>query len=529
MRFMLFASNGTMIDDHLDVTSAVHRESIDNGWEDTLQLDVAGTVEKGRYIAYRDVHGNWREFRVTAPDELREDRIPDCNVQAVNSVSELAVTRPIVHFHETKVTLRRMVEEALLDTRWQVGDLATDTTPLDELTVDNTDGWALLQQAASTFGLELVTSVEMASNDQVWIRKVHLVRQRGMVTGKRFEYGADLRRVRRTCTDREVALRIIPVGKTVKHDDGSESTVMIGEVNNGRDWLEADDVQTLLPRWGVPDRTGTLTVPTRVVSYPDAGDAGSLYNAALPDMRTWATPQTQYEATVDAFRLAGLDDPGALDVGDTVQIVDRTFNPALRLEGRVSGVEEDLLGDATQKTITLGSIIESVAERQTIITRTAQTVAQGKPVWDAASGVASSANSSAAGAVSAVTKLTGTVTTVQSTADTAATTATQAKAAAAANASAIGLIGVIRDISFTVADFANALAVVRKVEGLPSSMVAGPPPVRAQLDLWGACGPLVEDHDADETIPAGSIRVTCKSKPAKDLLVRLASLKGGAA
>lgn len=522
MHFLLFDSTGRLVDDHIDVTSAIHRESIDGEWSDSLQLDVAGTVEKGYYIAYRDDAGEWHEYRVTAPDELREDSVPACDVQALNSVTELAVTRPIVHFHETGVTLRRAVEYALLDTRWQPGELATGLDPLDELTMDNTDGWSMLQQIASTWGLELYTSVEMASNDQVWTRKVNLVEQRGTITGKRFEYGADLPKMRRTCTDREVALRIIPIGKTsTDSETGVQTRVTIEEVNGGRDYLEADNAASLLQRWGVPDRTGRLVYPTKVVSYSDAADAGTLYNLAVPDMKTWGTPKVQYEATVAAFRLAGVRDPDALRVGDTVQIVDTTFNPALRLQGRVAGVEEDLLGDDTRKTITLGSIIESLAERQTINAKTAQTVAQGKPVWDASASVAGSASSAASQAVSQVTGLTGQVSSVRETA--AAAQATASRAVAEVNA-----VGGMTDVVFKAAEFASSLSVVKPVTGLPVSMVAGPPDERAQIGLWGACRPVVSDHDTDPAIPVGSIRVDVETRPTADLTIRLAALKGAA-
>lgn len=530
MRFMLFTGIGRMIDDNIPCTSAVHRESIDGEWYDTLQMDVAGTIEKGRYIVYRDNQGEWHEYRVTAPDELREAGAPDCNVQAVNSVQELAFSRPITYFHETNVTLRRAVEYAVLDTRWQAGQIETDDVKtLDELTLENTDGWALLQQIASTWGLELYTTVTMEkATDQIGARTVNLVRQRGTVTGKRFEYGADLQRVRRTYTEREVYTRVIPIGKTTTDSEtGVRTTVTISEVNKGRDYLEADDAQDMLTRWGVPDRTGNMVHPTIVVSYPDAENASDLYNLAKADLSTYTTPKVQYEATVDSYRNAGLKDPGSLRVGDTVQIVDTTFNPALRLEGRMSGVEEDLMGDDTQKTITLGSIIESMAERQTINTKTAETVERGKPVWDAASATASSAHDTATNVSGEVSGLTTRVTKAQSTADKAQSAADKAQSAAQSAAAALVPIGGMSDVVVKQGQFADGLSATVKVTDLPSSMVAGPPPVREQIDLWLECRPVVEDHDADESIPAGSIRVTVGSMPAQDLTVRLAALKGG--
>lgn len=524
MRFMLFDGLGNMIDDDVHCTSAIRRESIDGEWSDSLQMDVAGTIEKGRYVVFRDHAGEWHEYRVTAPDELREDGVPSCDVQAVNSVQELAVSRPIIHFHETNVPLRRAIEYAVLDTRWQPGDIDPDAKVMDELTVDNSDGWSMLQQIASTWGVELSTSVTMeGATDRIETRRVNAVKQRGTITGKRFEYGADLQRMRRTYTDSDVCTRIIPIGKTTTDSDtGVETRVTIEEVNDGKDYLEADDADEMLTMWGIPDRTGVTIHPTKVVSYSDAADAATLYNLAMADLKSYTTAKVNYEATVDAYRNAGVRDPEGLHVGDTVQIVDRTFNPALRLQGRVCGIEEDLLGDDTQKTVTLGSIIESLAEKQTIITQTANTVAQGKPIWDAASSTATAAHDTATNVSGEVSGLSSRVTAAQS-------TATAAGSAAKAVAAQVAMVGGMSDVTVTVADFADTLSVTKTVTDLPASMMAGPPPDRAQIDLWGDCRPVVLDHDSDETIPVGSIRVDVESIPSADLVIRLAALKGAAA
>lgn len=521
MRFMLFDNDGRMVDDNIEARTATHKETLDDDWSDTLQMDIAGTVSKGQYIAYRDRLGKWREYRVTAPDDQREGSLPVSDVMAVNSIRELSATRWIIHFHETNVTLRRAIDYVLDGTRWLPGDIATDTEPVAELEFTAVDGWSALKTIASTWGLELSTTIGMASTlDSIDRRRVNLLRQRGTVTGRRFEYGADLTKVRRTYAEQEVYTRIIPIGKLVKDENtGAEKPVTIEEVNDGRNYLEVSDPDVALRRWGVPDEHGTLRHTCMVVEHSDLTDPGAVMNAGIEDLKAYGTPKVEYEATVIAYKDAGIVGADSLGVGDTVQVVDTTFSPSLRLQARISGVEENLLADVSQTTLTLGSIIESMAERQTIITRTAQTVAEGKPVWDAASGAASRAQSTASQTATEVTGLTGRVTVAESTAGTALSKAEAAD-------KAIAMVGGMSDVPFTVAEFSSSLTVTKQIAGLPASFMAGPPPDRGQIDLWSTCQPVVMDHDSDASIPVGSIRVSVKSKPADDLTVRLAALKG---
>ena len=73
-------------------------------------------------------------------------------------------------------------------------------------------------------------------------------------------------------------------------------------------------------------------------------------------------PKVSYTADVAAFQLANFDIQ-QLHLGDGVQIVDTTFNPTLRLSGRVLAIEDDPTGDITSMKITLGNIVQSYTQR----------------------------------------------------------------------------------------------------------------------------------------------------------------------
>ena len=74
-------------------------------------------------------------------------------------------------------------------------------------------------------------------------------------------------------------------------------------------------------------------------------------------------PQVSYEAEVVNLGRAGFD-PDGVNIGDAVQIIDTTFTPSIRVEGRVLKIEEDLLDSVDATRITLGNIHESYTQKR---------------------------------------------------------------------------------------------------------------------------------------------------------------------
>ena len=543
MRFILFDRWGIPKGEIANPSEAKITRSIGDEWSDTLDITCDTGVDKGDRLLVND--GQWREYICTSPDETREQSFVS-SLHFVNSVQELQTMRYIDSYHETVVSPRRALEYVVEGTRWHVDQIATDMDTI-ELKLERICGYDALKQVAETLGLEIDTRISvLGTGTGVERRYVSLVHHVGEYTRQRFEFGASLDSVRRTFSDQDVITRLYAFGKSATDEEtGEEKPITITGVA-GKPYLDADP--SVLAEWGLPDENGGRLPAIGVVEHSDIDSVSKLYDTAVADLASLSKPKVTYEASVSTLQAAGVD-VSKLDIGDVVQVVDTCFNPPLRLEARISEYEEDLLNEAGS-TITLGSIIATVSQRQTAVNRTVEIVAAGKPVWDASASTAASAHDTATNAYNEASGLAGqiagavasansaaakansaqtTATTAQTTATEAQTTATAAQTAAAAATAQVAMVGGMTDVTFTVAEFGGALSVTKEVTGLPASMVAGAPPVRAQQDLWGVCQPIVLDHDSDETIPAGSIRVDVKSKPTADLVVRLAALKGATA
>lgn len=140
----------------------------------------------------------------------------------------------------------------------------------------------------------------------------------------------------------------------------TQSRVSIVDVNNDLPYVE-DVAATRL--WGVPDGLGGMLPLDGEVIFDDISDANLLFKKGKECLDKLSKPQLTYEADVVSLGKIGFSSD-AVGVGDAVQIVDTTFTPPIRVEGRVLKIEEDLLDSVDATRITLGNIHESYTQKR---------------------------------------------------------------------------------------------------------------------------------------------------------------------
>lgn len=139
-----------------------------------------------------------------------------------------------------------------------------------------------------------------------------------------------------------------------------EPRVGIAEINNNLPYVE-DEAATSV--WGVPDGLGGFVPLESEVVFDDIDKPEMLLSLGRERLEKLSKPQVSYEADVASLGRAGFSSD-AVGVGDVVQIVDTTFNPPIRVEGRVLKIEEDLLDSVDATRITLGTIQETYTQRR---------------------------------------------------------------------------------------------------------------------------------------------------------------------
>lgn len=357
MRFAHVSYNGTLKPDITSITKAVSTCAVDG--TDTLDITTLdGGVEKNDRLLYLDGKGLWHEYIVQSVETQRDEGKPVTTAYCVNSIAELGSVY-ILDKRGRKTTAPERVKVALEGMRWKIGTIENGTIRhYADLNFYHQSVLKSLQDITKAYGLEIETSITV-ENGKVTARTVNLLEQRGNWNAeRRFEYGCDLKSVKRTLMAEQVITRLYAWGKGEEKTDedgnatgGYSRRIGIKEVNGGKAYLDDVEAQKY---WGVLEGDAV---------FDDCDDRNELLKLAQARLSQVSKPQVAYEADVVNLGRAGFDAHG-VSVGDSVQIVDTTFTPPIRVEGRVLKIEEDLLDSVDAARITLGNISESYTQKR---------------------------------------------------------------------------------------------------------------------------------------------------------------------
>nr|DAK34944.1 MAG TPA: tail protein [Caudoviricetes sp.] len=357
MRFAHVSYDGILKPDITSIIKAVSTCAVDG--TDTLDITTLdGGMEKNDRLLYLDGKDLWHEDIVQSVETQRDEGNPITTAYCVNSIAELGSVY-ILDKRGRKTTAPERAKVALEGTGWNVGTVDNGTIRhYADLNFYHQSVLKSLQDIAKVYGLEIETSISV-ENGKVTARTVNLLEQRGNKNAeRRFEYGCDLKSVKRTLMAEQVITRLYAWGKgEEKTDDDGNATggysrrIGLKEVNNGKPYLDNIEAQQY---WGVLEGDAV---------FDDCDDRNELLKLAKARLAQVSKPQVAYEADVVNLGRAGFDAHG-VSVGDSVQIVDTTFTPPIRAEGRVLKIEEDLLDSVDATRITLGNISESYTQKR---------------------------------------------------------------------------------------------------------------------------------------------------------------------
>lgn len=322
--------------------------------ENAISLICLAHLEKGDRIVWQDLKGRWRENIV---DGVTEERAragivytyycPN-SAQVELSGDYLEDKRPL------NTTASVAMASALSASRWTVGDVAD--LGQSGTNFYHTNAWQAIHDVADTWGGELEFEIAV-SGTKITARRVHLRERVGGDTGKRFTYTKDLVSVKREVDEGNVCTALYGYGKALENTDedgnltgGYERKLTFGDVNGGQNWVGDADA---LERWGRPDGKGGKAHVFGEVEFEDCEDKNELLKLTKEELANRCAPTVSYEADAVSLARAGEGFEGA-DEGDTVLVVDEVYDPPLRVQARITKVEEDQLAEG-KATYTIGN------------------------------------------------------------------------------------------------------------------------------------------------------------------------------
>ena len=338
-----------------DVFSAVMTEKIND--QHMLSIVTTTRLEKEQRILTQDATGKWREFVVAGVDASHENnQRPFGSYNCVWSLQhdlKLCGVNDVVGL-DTPVNASSALSAVLRNTaRWSVGTVTVNTMAGTDMI--QTDAFSALSKVIQVWGGEVDADITV-DLQKVVARRVSLYDKQGSQTAtRRFDYTRDMTQIRRKVSETPVACRIRPYGKSETTIDGFKVRITIEEVNDGKDYLQNDDVVQMLR---LPNGSGGWEYPTVNVENNSIDDEEELLEWGQSVLYSYTTPKVTYEASVVQLTAAGMDVKG-LALGDLTQCVDRGFtDDGIRIESRVYQIRTDLL-DPSKTEISLGDVKES--------------------------------------------------------------------------------------------------------------------------------------------------------------------------
>ena len=361
----------------LDVTAATHTEALDG--TDEIKVTCSDDVNKGDYIVWVDAQGKTHEHIVDDASRTHgEDGTLRTEFTGVNSIAELwdDWTDDVRPSGQVATALARV----LAGTRWAVG--ACDVNASASVVLYHQSARESIAEIVDAWGGELETTVT-TNGSSVVSRQVGVRKLRGNQSSpKRFTWTKDIKTITRTVSADNPKTRVYGYGKGVETDSGAYGRRLTFEsINGGKAYVE-DAAATKI--WGHPNAGGTALPACTSYVNEQCEDAAQLLKETRAYLEEVSEPKVSYEASVLDLYAFGRSWEGVA-VGDRVAIIDKGFTEeGIRLTGRVSQIERDLLGgDAT---VTFGNLVSSMADMWQSVSQTLKNSSRAAATYDAVAG-----------------------------------------------------------------------------------------------------------------------------------------------
>lgn len=321
--------------------------------EDTVDITTTFPLKEGYRLVWQDLNGVPHEHVCQDPQGSSAAGLPIYSDKALNSVCEL-----FGDYIEDKrpygYSFQRALEVCLEPTRWEVGTVDQPGTVSSGLTFYHTDCRTALNDILACGG-ELETSIAVGANG-VTSRRVSILKHRGDANGhRRFSYGKDISSIKRT-EHWGAITACYGYGKGVETGTGGYGRKLtFGDINGGKDYVEDS---TALKTYGRPDGKGGFAHVFGKYENSSCDDAQQLKDETQAYLDEHKNPGVTYEA--DVVDLVAMGRPWeGVGVGDDTQMVDGSFEPTLRCQGRVTKLVTDMLGKT--QSVTVGNVIDSMS------------------------------------------------------------------------------------------------------------------------------------------------------------------------
>ncbi|SFL38730.1 phage minor structural protein, N-terminal region [Gracilibacillus orientalis] len=345
-----------------NVISNSHKKSLEDGSETfdfTTHADkpYSSFIGGNNRIIIPGEDGDFLEFIIY---EVQEDRIErELEVYSYASYAELRTAKVIPEHTTSSLTVGQHAGIALDSTEWRVGVIESDAVRTIQFE-SRTHPYGYLKRLASVFNLELHFRIEHHNGKRTG-RYVDLLERVGEWRGRRVEFGKDLLGLRRVENTEEIVTALNVIGPADENGDRLE--VVVEDEEAFQRWSRNGNhiIKDYEPQFEMEENA----TEERLIELGEA-ELAKRVNAIV-----------SYEGTIaDLEKVPGLEHK-KFRFGDTIQIRDTSYEPALYLDARIFFQDRDIK-DQAEKQVRLGDFTEYTEEEVNAIWKSLQAQIQQK-------------------------------------------------------------------------------------------------------------------------------------------------------
>lgn len=279
------------------------------------------SITVGNKVAFM-LDGKYMLFQIVSVNDVHGDNLEMevyCESAGLSLINSVCRSQRIV-----SCDVRKFLEAILQDTEWNIGFVDMSLSNVFDLELETASVYSLLQNNIKKYDAEIRFRCEIV-NGRISKKFIDVFRTRGKVSGKRFEFGKNVESISRQIDSSELFTALIGEGK----NGLNFSDISLEDVPNkpeGQDFVFDQESYNRYNQNGY-HLMGVFKYETE--------SKEELLRETYKKLQECKNPKIKYTVNVS---LLG----GDVEVGETVNIIDRFFEPPLLLQARVSKLEKSL-------------------------------------------------------------------------------------------------------------------------------------------------------------------------------------------
>lgn len=375
MDFIFLDKNENRLFTRSDAVQANHRED-EYIFTATFPFDGEKKIERGQYIGFKDIDGNFQLFEIRQAEESN----PALEVQLEAHHAGIAelMNEVITNVTSQEKSAAGAVQDVLEHTRWNVGS-AVSTEGLS-IHHNYTTVWDALKAIKEKWGVTL-QFIWLIGEKGISVREIHTKYREGADRGKRLLIGKEVTDLTVSYDDRGLLTALYGRGKGVEVDSTETGNATYTErlTIAGVEWTSpTDPVDKPLGQEYIEDTAATAKYGrcgrprVGVMTFDNIEDENELINATWDYLQKVNTPKVTYSASIiDLEPIWGYTHE-AVRLGDDVAVIDDTLGVEIKAE--IIALDRDYI-QPENTALTIGNYREDITDMQAQIATDLNTAA----------------------------------------------------------------------------------------------------------------------------------------------------------